>query len=541
MCNQSDKKNTTSFQLHGITLVDEEDGGLIEAILKTYNSLSRCAYKKFKSIGLRSMLKFHPNPERRRSGFRDVPLIDGQPRAYECPTGMSDKMWRQVRKEAYDSKRKKANPFWQIDKDLGSPIRGTEAGLGEWARKRGYEFDSTTLHSAVLNGMKMHLSFERQKARYRTSKNNPSFGENELRSKRKLTKFEYGLTKNASMTLIGRKGSSKFHFDLEKDDSMTFTWRRRKIGFSFKSHRFSKKGWEKFRSLVEHMEKGEIPVTFTLTMTAKNKFNLTLTYDQKQFDGLNKVRENVKIEDRVAVIYSLGKDMIYHQVMQGDRILNSELHHLDDLNGRNKNKRQIEELKGKGQYQKLTRLRRTLANRNASTVDAVLHRIFRINKAMGVEKVVVETPGSRRRGAFNRNLLSFNAYDIKNDNGQQGPISLVKLNSLTRGLCSKMGMEFKRADGTFVQAQAIYKSGSMMEAIRTAASTLAAIGSKTKFNIPLTEWSEMVQDPSMLDWVKHLLHNRRIRQARRELKKAVQNGVVEKAIRLIDTRSRCSE
>ena len=520
MCNQSDK-NTTSFQLHGMTLVDGEDGGLIEAILKTYNSLSRCAYKKFKSIGLRSMLKFHPNPEKRRSGFRDVPLVDGQPRAYECPTGMSEKMWRRVRKEAYDSKRKEANPFWQIDKDLGSPVRGTEAGLGEWARKKGYEFDSTTLHNAVLNGMKMHLSFERQKARYRTSKSNPSFGENELRSKKRLTKFEYGLTKNASMTLIGRKGSSKFHFDLE-DDSMTFTWRRRKIGFSFKSHRFSKKGWEKFRSLVEHMEKGEIPVTFTLTMTA------------------NKVRENAKIEGRVAVIYPLGKDMLYHQVMQGDRILNSELHHLDDLNGRNKNKRQIEELKGKGQYQKLTRLRRTLASRNASTVDAVLHRIFRINKAMGVEKVVVETPGSRRRSAFNRNLLSFNAYDIKNDNGQQGPISLVKLNSLVKGLCSKMGMEFKRADGTFVQAQAIYKSGSMMEAIRTAASTLAAIGSKTKFNIPLTEWSEMVQDPSMLDWVKHLLHNRRIRQARRELKKAVQNGVVEKAIRLIDTRSRLS-
>ena len=534
-------KSETSFQLHGLSLVDANDAALIESVLKTYNSLSRCACKRFSQIGLSSMLKFHRKPEKRKSGFRDVPMVDGHPMEIECPVGMSKEMWRRMRKEKYDKMAHSStpNPFWQIDKDLGSPIQGTEKALGEWARSHNYEFDSTTLHNAVLNGMKWHLSFERQKARYRTSKRNPSFGDNELRSKKKIGDFEYALTKNASMTIIGRKGGSKFHFDLDNDVA-AFTWRRRRLAFSFKSHRFSKRGWEKFSALIGHMEKGEIPVTFTLTMTGKNKFNISLTYDQSKLDELESIRKSVKIEGRTSVVYPIGKDIICHQIMQGSKILHSQLHHLDNLNGKNKNIPQIEELQSKGEYGRLKKLRMSLSNRNMSAVDGLLHGIFRINKSMGVERVVVESPTSRRRDAFNRNLLGFNAYDIKNDNGQQGPISLIRLNHLVKGLCSKMGMEFKKVDGTFVQAYAIFKSNSMVEAIRTAASTLAAKGGKDKFNIPLTEWSEMVQDPSMLDWVKHLLHNRRTRQARRELKKAVQNGVVEKAIRLIDTRSKLS-
>ena len=55
-------KSETSFQLHGLSLVDANDAALIESVLKTYNSLSRCACKRFSQIGLSSMLKFHRKP-----------------------------------------------------------------------------------------------------------------------------------------------------------------------------------------------------------------------------------------------------------------------------------------------------------------------------------------------------------------------------------------------------------------------------------------------------------------------------------------------
>ena len=532
----------TTFQLHGLSPMVEEDAVLIESILKTYNSMSRCAYKRFKKMGLRAMLKSHRTPLKRKSRFRDVPFVNGRPMEYECPTGMSDKMWLQMRRESYLKKAASASPFWQIDKDLGSPVAGAESAIGEWARARGYEFDSTTLHNAVLNGLKCHMSFERQKSKWLTSKENPAFGDNVERSRRRMDKEQYQLTRNGSMTLIGRKGSSKFHFDLDKD-LLTFTWRRRRIPISFKSHRFSKRGWKRFSTLIGHMEKGEIPVTFTLTMTEKSKFNLSLTYDQSKLDELEKVKDNAKVEGRTAVVYPVGRDIICHQVMQAGRILHSQLHHLDNLNGRNRNIPQIEELEQKRRYGQLTRLKRGLRNRAISSMEALMKKIFRVNRSYAVEKVVVETPASRRRGAFNRNFLGFSEYDIKNDSGQQGPISMTRLNALVKGQCAKMGMEFRQVDGTFVQAYAISKSHSMPEAIRTAASALAALSrcSKGKFNPHLTFWSDLVQDPSMLDWVKHLLHNGRSRQASRELKRVVQNGMVEKAIRLIDTRSRCSE
>ena len=531
-----------SIQLHELSPLVEEDAVLIESILKTYNSMSRCAYKRFKKMGLRAMLKSHRTPLKRKSRFRDVPFVNGRPMEYECPTGLSDKMWLQMRRESYLRKAAAASPFWQIDKDLGSPIAGAESAIGEWARARGYEFDSTTLHNAVLNGLKCHLSFERQKSKWRTGKENPAFGDNVERSRRRLDKAQYQLTRNGSMTLIGkRRGSSKFHFDLD-NDILAFVWRRRRIPISFKSHRFSKRGWEKFSALISHMEKGEIPVTFTLTMTGENKFNLSLTYDQKRLDELEKIRGNCRKEGRIAVVYPVAEDVICHQIVQGKRILLSEIHHLDAENGNSKCIPQIEELKQKRRYGRLKRLKAKMANRTRTSAQNLVKKMIEVSsKSYAAECVVVESASSRRRGAFNRNYLGFCEEGIRNDIGQQGPISMTLLNALVKGQCAKMGLDFKAVDGTFVQAYAISKSHSMMEAIRTAASTLAAIGrcsNGRKLNPSLTSWSELVQDPSMLDWVKHLLHNRRRRQARRELKKIVQDGMVEKAIRLIDTRSR---
>ena len=81
-------------------------------------------------------------------------------------------------------------------------------------------------------------------------------------------------------------------------------------------------------------------------------------------------------------------------------------------------------------------------------------------------------------------------------------------------------------------------SRSMSDAIRNACTDMTA-RSRKKFDIRLTDWANLMQDnPSMLDWVGHLIHNKRSRQARMEIKKAFQTRAVEKAVRLLDNRYR---
>ena len=80
-----------TLQLHGVSLVDKLSTEVVDNLLKTYNSASRCAYKRFEAIGLKELLKAHRVPNKRRfmSKFRNVPMVDGKPRCYDCPTGMS--------------------------------------------------------------------------------------------------------------------------------------------------------------------------------------------------------------------------------------------------------------------------------------------------------------------------------------------------------------------------------------------------------------------------------------------------------------------
>ena len=118
------QSGVVAFQLHGVSLIDNESTEIVDNLLKTYNSASRCAYKRFEAIGLKELLKAHRVPNKRKfmSKFRNVPMVDGKPMCYDCPTGMSESTWAKMREESYKRKAlaafNNANKFWQIDKDL---------------------------------------------------------------------------------------------------------------------------------------------------------------------------------------------------------------------------------------------------------------------------------------------------------------------------------------------------------------------------------------------------------------------------------------
>ena len=206
---QSQKVDVVSIQLHGVKLLDNTNASIIDNILKTYNSASRCSFKHFQKIGLNALLNSHKTPNKRKfmSKFRNVPMVDGKPMCYDCPTGMSESTWLKMREESYKRKALEAfnnvSKFWQIDKDLGSPIRGTEQLVGEWVKSNGYELDSILLHNAVLSGFKNYKSFERQKSKYRTSKDNPCFGDAQARSKKK-GKEQYRQKQTHEIRYLGR-------------------------------------------------------------------------------------------------------------------------------------------------------------------------------------------------------------------------------------------------------------------------------------------------------------------------------------------------
>ena len=59
------------------------------------------------------------------------------------------------------------------------------------------------------------------------------------RSKKHINSKEFQLTRNSSITVVGKTkvGNPKFRFDLETN-TMTFTYNYKKIEFSFKKNRF---------------------------------------------------------------------------------------------------------------------------------------------------------------------------------------------------------------------------------------------------------------------------------------------------------------
>ena len=539
---------TTSITLRNVELLDSSLAPEIDSTIKTWNSVARCAFKRFQEMNLRSVLKSQKKPRKRKSRprFLDFAIENGKAYKYECPDCMSEDMWREMRKDAYDRKRihglKNANPFWQIDKDLGSPIRSTMNVVWEWTRKHGYKLDSVLVHDATMSGYRTHMSFEGKKARWLTSKDSPSFGNMEERSRRKITKDEFQLTKNASLTVTGRKGKNgnpKFKFNLD-DMEMTFTLNRRKIGFSFRGTRFSKKGLSHLASIIDGMERGKLPVTVTLAKTNKpGRFNVTLAYSSDELRRLSGKKDNPKRSSKVrSVIYSTD-EIVHHAIYREGREIHSRTYKMGELSGTKRILPQIEDLKWKGKTELASRLERKCRNMVESSTRKVLSCIFKENRAYGVGEVVVETPTSRSHKNFNCSLIEFNKNKILDGTARPCFISANGFMKMVQSQCARNGMGFKKTSGAFVQSKAILTSKTMEEAIGKACLFLLENSEKTKMDISkdLTFWSGEVLDPSMLDWVGHLLHNRRSRQARSEVRKAFQARAVEKAVRLLDNRS----
>lgn len=540
----SPELGVVSIQLHGVKLLDSPNVSIIDSILKTYNSVTRCSFKHFQKIGLIDLLKSHKTPNKRKfmSKFRNVPMVDGKPMCYDCPTGMSESTWLKMREESYRRKAidswNNANPFWQIDKDLGSPIMGTEQLVREWVKTNGYELDSVLLHNAVLSGFKNYKSFERQKSKYRTSKETPCFGDQVSRSKKQISHDEYELTRNSSFTVIGKKkvGNPKFKFNLD-DCTVDFTYRRKKIGFSFKSHRFSKKGLKHISKVIEMMERGELSVTVTLTKVSKDNYSITLAYSPNELSDLRQ-KSNI-----VTGIWC-SDEVIHHQIVdtsKNNKIIHEHTYKVEDFTGGRNTRKLMESLKYKGEYDTIKRIKKNLRNKGISGTRELLKKIFNISHAYGSSTVVVETPTSKTKRNFNAGCIGFDKFRVS-----EGSIAPCHMNQSTflkmiHSQCIKNGMSFKKVNGAFIQLNAVLASSSMKEAIRKATSEMVARASKGQ-GIGLTKSVEQVisSNPSMLDWVGHLLHNKRNRQARCEVKRAFHSRVVEKATRMLDGHSRRS-
>jgi hypothetical protein len=149
----------------------------------------------------------------------------------------------------------------------------------------------------------------------------------------------------------------------------------------------------------------------------------------------------------------------------------------------------------------------------------------------------VETPTSKTKRNFNAGCIGFDKFRVS-----EGSIAPCHMNQSTflkmiHSQCIENGMSFKKVNGAFIQLNAVLASSSMKEAIRKATSEMVARASKGQ-GIGLTKSVEQVisSNPSMLDWVGHLLHNKRNRQARCEVRKAFTSRAVEKAARLVDNR-----
>lgn len=539
--NVNSRKNLDilSFQLHNVVLSNPDDIQDIEDLLKTYNSISRCAFKRFKSIGLKGMLNGHRTPDKRE--------VQGKFTNYmymESPDGMSDELWFEFRKGSYDRKRneglKNANQFWQIDKDLGSPISGTIKSLGEWAKKNDYTIDSVLTHNAVMQGLKTYKSFIKKQSKWMTDKANPVFGDMVSRSRKKISKSEFNLSKNSSFTVTGSKaknGNPKFKFNLE-DSTVVFTLRRKKITFSYNHNRFSKAGYDKFQELVNLMNDSKMPVTVTLTEIQKGKFTITLSYSPIEFNQLTK--KPIHCDKNISCGIYVTDNSLCHQIVNvnTNKVIYSRIYDIDELSGLKRNKHAFETLKWNGQFKELAKLNKRIKNTKWSETTKILNTIFNVNKSFHVKNVVVEKPSSRTIKNFNNSYISFNKISIGSKNCRCNFISSTRFNDMVKSHCLKNNMTFNKVNGSFIQLNAILDSNSMSDALKNACNSLIY-----RFHNPnalrLTDLRKKISNPSMLDWIGHLLHNKRSRQARMSIRETVHNRLVEKANRLLDNRFKC--
>ena len=351
-------EDVVSIKLHGAKLVDESQAELVDSTIKTFNSASRCAFKRFKSIGLRGMLNSHKEPYKRNPfpHFLDVPFENGKPCCFECPTGMSDEMWLEMRRDAYLRKRNRgienANKFWQRDKDLGSPIAGAIASVREWAKENQYNLDSILAHNATMVGFKNYMSFERQTTKWKTKKDSPAFGLIEERSRKKITKAEYDLSRNASLTVIGkaRMGNPKFKFDVE-NHKMCFVLNRKRIEFDFNSHRASKQGWKTISDVIGFMNDGKMPVTVTLTRVGiDGKYDISLSYSPSELQKLRKEKGSKKSNLRCSIYFT--EDKLCHQIVDvgSGRTVLSKTYNMDKVTGKKRIGKYVEHLSWKREY-----------------------------------------------------------------------------------------------------------------------------------------------------------------------------------------------
>ena len=477
-----------SFQLHNLSPMDDFD---METLVKTYNSAARCAFKRFKELGLRGMLKGNHGKKN----------------------------------------------LWQIDKEAGSPIQGTIMSVRQWLVKNGYVLDSTLLQNAVMSGMKTYKSFERKQSRWMTTKDNPSFGDMDARSRKKLTKEEFDLTRNASMTVIGKAkvGNPKFKVDME-NNAIVFTFQRRKIRFSFLSNRFSKKGLKTLSDIARGMEDGELPVTVTLTRLANGKFNATLTFSAGEMDKVDKKKRSSTIVTGIWV----SDEVVHHQIIdvKRNKVVHSRTWKVEDFSGEKRARKYLDERVAAKDWKVVNAIRKRIANRTLSETSRILNKIFTTSKGYGAKVVVMESPKSKGTRNFNNSFISSCKDKIVNGSARNCFMTYSRLVKMVQTQCSRFGMELGKVDGTFIQLKAILDSHSMADAIRNACTCMVGRFTDDKPANALTCWRRHLTDPSMLDWVGHLLHNKRTRQARAEIRKAFKTRAVEKAVRLLDNRNR---
>ena len=481
-----------SFQLHNLSLSGNNHVE-IETLVKTYNSAARCAFKRFKEIGLNGLLKGNHGKKN----------------------------------------------LWQIDKETGAPIQGTMMSVKEWLVKKGYALDSVILLNAVMDGLKTYRSFEKKQSKWQTSKENPSFGDMDARSRKKITKDEFQLTRNASMTIIGKAkvGNPKFKIDIE-NNSVSFVFRRKKMQFSFLSNRFSKKGLKTLNLIANGMSDGTLPVTVTLTRLENGKFNATLTCSAYELNEL-KGETNKKSSNIVTGIW-VSDEVVHHQVIDisNNKVLNSKTWKVEDFSGEKKTRKYLDKMIAEHDWDTVNAIRKKISNRTASETSRILNKIFNISKGYGAKTVVVETPKHKSNRDFNNSYISFSKDKIMNGSSNACFMTYSRLVKMIQTKCSEFGMELGKVDGTFIQLKAILESHTMTDAIKNACNCMVGRFVNNKPDRGLTELQKHLSDPSMLDWVGHLLHNKRTRQAKSEIRKAFNKRAVEKAVRLVDNRNR---
>ena len=155
--------------------------------------------------------------------------------------------------------------------------------------------------------------------------------------------------------------------------------------------------------------------------------------------------------------------------------------------------------------------------------------------------MVVEDARHKSNRDFNNSFISFSKNKIETSSSNPCFMTYSRLVKMIQTQSSKFNMELEKVDGTFIQMKSILESHTMMDAIKNACTTMIGrtTSEKTKTrNLGLTSLRKWMTNPSMLDWIGHLLHNKRTRQARFEMKKAFTQRTVEKAVRLIDNRYR---